>query len=424
MKSSLALRGGFAEGDITPPLEVGLLMSSVEGKWQPFERVRQRLFVKVAAFESGSVRVALVSLDLIGLSDEVVGGWRAFKRRLAQMAGKVVTAENIIITSTHTHCAPESLALTDLYKRKEFHSWIEQVAAEVAKTIRAAVENLENCDCSFGVTSIPGFTVYRRIRTENGIQLSHLFNVMRPEFFEGKPTDERLKVLCFRRNRDNQVIGLIAHAVCHPVYEMCLPRVSGDFAGEFCQIASAHLQGARVLFINGAAGNINPRKVSSPSLGKTYANKLWQKTAQLIAASTSLEDTSLHVSCRMLKLPSRTPEGKPGVLPVLVPISALSIGPVGLLFLPGEPFVETGLSVEGVSPFKNTIVVGYSENWIGYIPTDQAFEEGGYETGPGKWSKLRPGAELVIAEASTELLRQIYHSSVMGKPDSQYAGAA
>jgi neutral ceramidase len=423
MKTSLSLRAGFAGGDVTPPLQVGLLLSSVEGKWQPFESVRQRLLVKVAALESGSVRVALVSLDLLGLADEVVGGWKSFKQRVADKAGKVVSAENIIITSTHTHCAPESLGLTDLYQRKEFQSWLEQVGSQIGTTIRAAFEKLEDCTCSFGVTSVPGFTVYRRIKTKNGIQLSHLFNVTRPEFFDGKPMDERLKVLSFRRTKGNRIMGLVAHAVCHPVYEMCLPHVSGDFAGEFCQIASAQLEGAPVLFLNGAAGNINPRKLAGPSLAKFYADTLWEKTAQLIASAASAEEGSLRIMSHALELPSRSPEGKSVTRLLSAPISALSVGSVGFLFLPGEPFVETGLSIEGLSPFENTVVVGYSENWIGYIPTNRAFEEGGYETGPGKWARLQTGAEPLIAGTSAELLRQLYRRSAVGKPDSQYADA-
>jgi hypothetical protein len=204
---------------------------------------------------------------------------------------------------------------------------------------------------------------------------------------------------------------------------MCLPRVSGDFAGEFCQIASAQLEGAPVLFLNGAAGNINPRKVPGPALAKIYADALWEKTAQLIASSASADENSLQIMSRVLELPSRSPEGNPVSQPVLAPIYVLSIGAVGFLFLPGEPFVEIGLSIEGLSPFENTVVVGYSENWIGYIPTDRAFEEGGYETGPGKWARLQPGAEPLVAGASAELLRQLYHRTGAGKPDSQYAGA-
>lgn len=423
MKTPSSLRAGFSQGDITPPLQVGLLMSSVEGKWQPFESVGQRLFVKAAAIESGPLRIALVSLDLLGLSDDVVHGWKSFKERVAAKAGGVIPPEHIIITSTHTHCAPESLGLTDLYLREEFQRWLEQVTTQIGTVIRTAMEKLEDCTCSFGVTSVPGFTVYRRIRTRNGIELSHLFDAMQPEFFDGKPIDERLKVLCFRRTRGNRILGLIAHAVCHPVFEMCLPRISGDFAGEFCQIASTRLVGAPVLFLNGAAGNINPRKVPGPPLGKIYANTLWEKTAQLITSSAVAEESSLRMLTRVLELPGRSPEGKPVGRPVQVPISALSIGLVSFLFLPGEPFVETGLSIEGLSPFVNTVVAGYSENWIGYIPTNKAFEEGGYETGPGKWSRLQSGAEPLIAKAGTELLRLLYQRSVVAKSDSQYAGA-
>ena len=66
--------------------------------------------------------------------------------------------------------------------------------------------------------------------------------------------------------------------------------------------------------------------------------------------------------------------------------SALRIGSLAFLFLPGEPFMETAWAIEKDSPFEHTIIVGYSENNIGYIPTEEAFGLGGYEVGPGKWS--------------------------------------
>lgn len=78
-----------------------------------------------------------------------------------------------------------------------------------------------------------------------------------------------------------------------------------------------------------------------------------------------------------------------------------------MVFLPGEPFVEIALNIRSKSPFGLTLVAGYCEDYIGYIPTDRAFRNRGYEIGPGRWSRVNIGSEARIREAAVALLREI-----------------
>lgn len=86
----------------------------------------------------------------------------------------------------------------------------------------------------------------------------------------------------------------------------------------------------------------------------------------------------------------------------------LSFGDLAIVFLPGEPFVETAFDIEAQSPFPVTIVGGFGENNIGYLPTEAAFDEGGYETGPGKWSFLPRGSDNVLRLNALELLNRLH----------------
>jgi hypothetical protein len=88
-------------------------------------------------------------------------------------------------------------------------------------------------------------------------------------------------------------------------------------------------------------------------------------------------------------------------------LSALGLGPLGIALLPGELFTETAWAVEKGSPFQQTLILGYAESSIGYVPTGRAFEEGGYEVGPGKWSFLQAGAESIICRETADLLREV-----------------
>ncbi|HOJ76386.1 MAG TPA: hypothetical protein PLL65_20905, partial [Phycisphaerae bacterium] len=93
-------------------------------------------------------------------------------------------------------------------------------------------------------------------------------------------------------------------------------------------------------------------------------------------------------------------------------------------FIPGEPFAETGLAIRAQSPFRVTFVVGYAEGSIGYIPTDEAYRDGGYETGPGAWSPLAPGCEGAIRSKALALLTSLYNAARLPNAASKPAASS
>ncbi len=58
---------------------------------------------------------------------------------------------------------------------------------------------------------------------------------------------------------------------------------------------------------------------------------------------------------------------------------ALRIDDLALAAVNGEPFAELGLEVKRRSAVPNTFLLGYSNGCLGYLPTPEAFEEGGME---------------------------------------------
>ena len=106
-------------------------------------------------------------------------------------------------------------------------------------------------------------------------------------------------------------------------------------------------------------------------------------------------------------LPARSPTGQPLPQPLKAPVGALRLGNAALVFLPGEPFLEIALAIRQASPFGLTMVAGYCEDYIGYIPTNRAFRNGGYETGPGPSSRMGAGGERLMRQAAITLLQGI-----------------
>jgi len=64
--------------------------------------------------------------------------------------------------------------------------------------------------------------------------------------------------------------------------------------------------------------------------------------------------------------------------------------------VPAEPFAEIGVAVKSRSPAERTLFSGYSNGQLAYVPTAEAFEEGGYETGA---TPFGPDAAMGMIEA-------------------------
>jgi len=400
MKENI-LTAGTATVDITPPLEIGLLTSSVKGSFAPFKSKRLPLKARVLVLSASDGPVAIVSLELLGLNDTAVRGWDGFKR---QLSGEL-PPERIIITCTHTHNAPESLAFSGLYREPAFSRWLSQVQHKVRAAIQSALRVLEPVRLDFGYTTVRSYALLRRIPTAAGIVMSDALQPVEPEWMNREPVDRRVSVLTLRE-ASGRPLATLVHAVCHPVHEMCLPQISSDYPGELCLALEASGDYGAVIFLNGAAGNINPPTVSE---GAVAAHRHGTALAKAVhdGYETLALERNLHFKSVQLTVPVRRHYKLDNPLDAVARISALALGSLALVFLPGEPFIETALEIESRSPFAHTIVVGYAENSIGYIPTETAIREGGYEAGPGKWSFLHEGTERMMVKETLHILEQL-----------------
>jgi hypothetical protein len=398
---------GASMVEITPPLEAGILMSAVEGRWAPFEGVREPLYARAVVIEQGSRRVALVSLDLLGVSGKALGGRVRFKGRVVAAAQYAVKASHLILAATHTHSAPESVAITDLYHTHVFKDWVNDLAQKVGTTIQQAAQAIRPCRLLAGARPVPGLSIYRRIKTTEGIVLSHPPPPPEKIISAEGPVDDSVNVLAFVDGLD-QYVALVVNATCHPVHEMCIPQISPDYPGEMSRLLERHYQGTVALFLNGAAGNINPPTVSGgPAEAIRHGQRLAEAVEGMLGQLRPLLGEGLKLQRRPITLPARTLTGRPAAQPLKTELAALRLGETTFLFAPGELFVEIGLAIRQNSPYPFTVIAGYAEDAIGYIPTDQTFDEGGYELGPGLWARVGRGSGEIVQREALALLNDI-----------------
>jgi len=403
----LQLQAGAAVADITPPLEVGLLTSSVKGLYEPFESVRLPLKARVLVLQSCDELVAVVALDLLAINDTSVGGWAAFKQSLSD----IIPAEKIILCCTHTHSAPESSAMSGLYLTKAYKTWLDDMKQQIKTAINKALASLKPSSLSIATSILNGYSMQRRIKTPAGVVMSDSVQPIAAELLDLPPVDRRVKTL-YLRDESGLGIATIVQAVCHPVHEMCIPKVSSEFPGEMCVALETDAQNGVALFLNGAAGNTNPPTVS---YGAEYAHKhgvALAATAQKQEGKVEIDTSEFKFIHSELQLSTRKEAGITNANDAIARLSIISIGSLAIIFLPGEVFIETAFEIENNSPFELTVIAGFGENNIGYLPTKAAFNEGGYEVGPGKWSFLEPGTDQLLAREAMRLLKELYYAPI------------
>jgi len=229
--------------------------------------------------------------------------------------------------------------------------------------------------------------------------------------------------------------------------------ISRDYPGALVDFLEANTQ-SNVIFLNGACGDVNPR-LPGFSLDKPYAMKGGFKDVEWMGRVVGAEALKTLLLARKeepeLDYTQKTIEPKTYPLPsikevkerlqllleelkrndtnelrfkifeaqrtlwfwesfkgkLITEVKALKISKnTAIVFLPGEPVVKIGLTIKSRSPFPNTLVVGYSGDYIGYLPLKEDYEKGGYEA-KFPVTFLIPGESEKIMELALELLESL-----------------
>jgi hypothetical protein len=89
----------------------------------------------------------------------------------------------------------------------------------------------------------------------------------------------------------------------------------------------------------------------------------------------------------------------------LVPLQAFGLGGLAFAAIPGEPFVELGLDLKSLRRFELVFPVALANGYFGYIPLQENFGRGGYETRTGPTSCLsRDAADRILSALRSLLL--------------------
>jgi neutral ceramidase len=349
--------------------------------------VRDRIFHRIAAIEEGGTQVFLVASDLCLFSPTVYDDVTA---ELKKQTG--IEPRQVWWTVTHSHSTPEvgPPGMYDvLLKGRSDHPWdreyCEFVKTKLMEGIKQAREKLEPARVAVG-TGMSRANINRRARDADGkISLG-----LNPD----GPTDRQIGLIRLERT-DGSPIGLIANYAMHgTVLAGSMLQISGDGPGVVASYVEEKL-GAPMLYINGAAGNLAPiytvQDLARSHIGEfrvllgdkildanrtlgagTADGKLWLGETWI----ESPRKEGLGWSEELKNYGAKTPGGADMVR---VPVRVVRINDAVMWGSPVELFCEIALRVRAESPFRHNFFFGYSNGWMGYLPTAEAFRDGGYE---------------------------------------------
>lgn len=401
------LRIATFRADATPDMGEPLI-------WvMPVTKVEDPLWAKGIIIDDGNTRYVLCALDWCG-----IGGTthRLFREKIAQAARTEVS--RVMVQTVHQHSAPyiigDAYRLFDNALRMS-DGYLNKVTAGIARAVREA--RFEPFDrVGTGEAAVEQVASERRLMV-NGKALTRYSGSGKDPKMAAYPEgdiDRNVKTITFARG-SRAIVRLHFYAT-HPQTFCCDGRVSADIVGAAREALEREQKIFQVYF-TGCAGNVTAGKYNDGSAAarERLAARL-HEGLQAASAATRFAPAAKpvwrNVPLQLAPKPAPANSARDGAAVYRAAITrafaarqapldtaSLEIGPARMLFLPGEPMLVFQKYAQRFGGF--VAVAGYGDIMSGYLVTDRAYQEGGYEPSA---SNALPGAEARLKQVIDRLL--------------------
>jgi neutral ceramidase len=425
------LRAGFAKVPITPP--DGVRLTGYAARQGVSIGVHDDLFARAMVLENGVESLAMISVDVLALATEFV---KRVRQRISARTG--IKPESILIAATHTHSGPVTIRTFFNNDETPEAAYIDHLASAIEQSVAQAWRDRFAARIATGAVQVENVGVNRSDPTR---AIDREAGILRVDDAAGR------------------VRGVVVQYGCHPTllgFDNLL--VTRDYPGMALDAIEESLgDGSLGMFFNGAEGNISVnhsselnaigvattdrtftrarevgRRLASAVLrvlpvltpdhaaqlgvinwplelgGREYPDHLEERlgAARLRAAELAGGDEALLRKAKAEELYASVACANARILQELggrvpFPLQGLNIGDTLFLGVPGELFSETGLALKR-SIRQRLFLIGLANGYYGYVPTEQAFAEGSYESGV---AFCAPDSEQRVLAAATELER-------------------
>ncbi len=382
--------------------------------------------------------IVLCAVDWIGIGN---GGHDAFRDSLAKAAA--TTRERVAVHTLHQHDAPRcDFSAEQLLHQagvSDLGSLDSSLARDVLNRLTAAVAEAipratEVTHIAYGTADVKDVASNRRILGVDGKVRATRYTTCADPALRAEPEgtiDPLLSSLSFWNG--DQPLAVLSYYACHPqsYYRTGIP--SPDFPGIARFMRGQAVPDVLHVHFNGAGGNIGAGKFNDGAkenrliLASRLADGMQRafKAAQKVPVSSADVDWSVapvalppakHLDQETLRSnlkqwSSQDYFGSPDELAWLlrcqsghkIDLACLKIGEVRIIHMPGELFVEYQLAAKAMRPDLNVAMAAYGDYGPGYIGTEIAYSQGGYETSQ-RASNVDKSCEQVLMEGLRELL--------------------
>ena len=359
---------GTAKRDITPP--AGKPMAAFPVQREPMqpriaEGAHDPIMARAAALGDGEATIAVCVADVVSFQWPDVD---LMRDAFADHTG--LPGENLIVCGTHNHNGPEC---TYMFGGSADDPYIAEMRERVVAAAVEAVERAAPATVSVGSVDADIAFNRRQILPDGSFRQRGT----NPDRERLGPVDPKVGVLRFD-HEDGSPAAAVLHFAAHPVIMHTPNRL---FTAEYPGAALRHFERetgiAESLFLQGACGDTHPFQGITNDYGGV--EEMGRDLAAAAAGAWEQAGVEAGQGLAVERWQGELPHRISADHSVRVEITAVRLSPrLAMVFWQGEPFVELSLALQWRSPFARTIVVGYSLGWIGYVPTRQAYELGGY----------------------------------------------
>ena len=354
-------------------------------------RSEGNLTSRAMAIKNGNKTVVIINIDVCGLDDEVTGN---IKEEIFRKTG--IPGSAIFINSSHTHFAPVSqnwLTWQEANQRPDSIYLNQTLRNGLISSVEKALVSLEPAEIYFG-----------RGQTDIGYNRSLKDH---PELYDSAV--DVIKVVYPEKNSESYLFI----AACHPVFSTAGTlhyTISANYPGVARMLIERRTGTSNSLFLQGTAGDINPRDNGENIAGEKLANEViavlkrpmekitgsisffidtvnipitpWSKDeiiaykeANISKSGDVYAEKNVKWSNLMLKYYDE------GTMPQSLPvyIQTFNIGNWKLVGYSRETTTEYGFGVKNLYPGKLVSVAGYTNDVSSYLPTRKHLEQKNYE---------------------------------------------
>jgi dienelactone hydrolase len=403
------LRVGIFRCEVTPPLGHPLC-----GGWiKPLEAVDAPLLAKGLVLEQGRNRYVLCAVDWCLLETTA---HELFRRKLA--AAAEAPESHVAVHTVHQHNAPiaditaqQLLAPVTGAPRHLDLRFMDEVTERLAASVRAGRRAMRPVThVGYGRARVEKFASNRRVRLDDGaihVRYSKTTDASLQAAPEGLVDPWLRTVTLFA---GTQPLVRLHYYATHPMSfygdGLATPDTVGLARDQF-----EREEGLPQIYFSGCGGNLTAGKYNdgSPQARIQLTERIHTAMQRAVAATRTVAVHRLDWRTAQAALALRTePEwSEPKARALLadtnatvaarlgaaltaawvqwvkahpkVELSCARLGPVTILNLPGEAFVEYQLYAQSLRPTDFIAVAAYGESGAGYICCDAALQEGGYE---------------------------------------------